>query len=237
MAQKGENVHKNHRKRVRENFKRSGIENWQEHNVLEMLLFYSIPMSDTNEMAHNLIKECGGFVNVFTASKEQLMSVKGIGEESAMYLMFIGQLMSYYRKKKTDINAFELNSETSREYLLNLFEDKKTECFYMICLDPKNKIINQSLISEGGFEAMNVDVAGIMRTAIVSDASYVVFAHNHPSGVAIPSNADITTTQVLERMLHNCGIRMIDHVVVADGKCTSMRDGWLTGGKNVGQKR
>lgn len=64
------NNHKGHRKRMREDFEKGGFKTWQKHKVLEYLLYNVIPVADTNDIAHNLIKECGGFVNVFHTSKK-----------------------------------------------------------------------------------------------------------------------------------------------------------------------
>ena len=89
---------------------------------------------------------------------------------------------------------FVLNSETSENYLCNLFDGKSRECCYMICLDPKNRIINQEMLFEGSFESVELDVAKVLRSAVKSDASQVVFTHNHPSGILKPSNADLVTT-------------------------------------------
>ena len=197
------NNHKGHRKRMREDFEKGGFKTWQKHKVLEYLLYNVIPVADTNDIAHNLIKECGGFVNVFHTSKKRLMSIYGVGE-----------------KNNTDV--FVLNSETSENYLCNLFDGKSRECCYMICLDPKNRIINQEMLFEGSFESVELDVAKVLRSAVKSEASQVVFTHNHPSGILKPSNADLVTTQALEHTLFFAGIKMLDHIIVADGKCMSI---------------
>ena len=117
---------------------------------------------------------------------------------------------------------FVLNSETSENYLCNLFDGKNRECCYMICLDPKNRIINQEMLFEGSFESVELDVAKVLRSAVKSDASQVVFTHNHPSGILKPSNADLVTTQALEHTLFFAGIKMLDHIIVADCKCMSI---------------
>ena len=110
-------------------------------------------------------------------------------------------LYSITIRKKYNTDVFVLNSETSENYLCNLFDGKNRECCYMICLDPKNRIINQEMLFEGSFESVELDVAKVLRSAVKSDASQVVFTHNHPSGILKPSNADLVTTQALEHTL------------------------------------
>lgn len=217
-------IHKNHRKRLRREFENAGLMRWQEHVVLEFLLFYAIPRRNTNDIAHSLIERCGGFLNVFSASKEQLMSVKGVGESAADYITALGELIKYINCKKFSDDVFVLNSDRCEKYLINLFDGEKEERFYMICLDTRNRIIYQDVLFEGGFESIELDSVKVARKAVACGAACVVFAHNHPSGVARPSYADIEATRVLEAKLKVVGIGVIDHMIVAGGKCASMRE-------------
>ena len=239
---------------MREDFEKGGFKTWQKHKVLEYLLYNVIPVADTNDIAHNLIKECGGFVNVFHTSKKRLMSIDGVGEKTADYICSLGEFIQYYNTEKYNTDVFVLNSETSENYLCNLFDGKNRECCYMICLDPKNRIINQEMLFEGSFESVELDVAyeqidiksyleecgksdtelgKVLRSAVKSDASQVVFTHNHPSGILKPSNADLVTTQALEHTLFFAGIKMLDHIIVADGKCMSILPYLKAGGMNA----
>ncbi len=221
------NLHSGHRARMRKDFSLNGFSNWHEHNVLEFILHKGLPRVDTNEIAHKLINECGGFAEVFRAPKEQLTSVMGIGNETAEYIHMLGEFVHYYNGVRFDINRLVLDSETCEGYMLNLFDGKEREYFYMICLDARSRIIYRELLFEGSFESMDVDISKIIRVAVKCDASYVVFAHNHPSGIAIPSNADIVSTRTIERSLAMCGIKLLDHIIVVDGKCVSMRSKYL----------
>lgn len=219
---KENNSHENHRQRMREDFKNTGFENWHEHKVLEYLLFRARPRVDTNELAHKLIDACGSFADVFRAPKEMLTGVPGIGKETAEYVREMGEFVRYYNGKRFDADRLVLGSENCKNYLLNLFDGKEREYFYMICLDARSRILYRDLIFEGSFESMDLDISKIIRLAVKCDASYVVLAHNHPSGIAKPSAADITSTQTVERVLQMCGIKLLDHIIVAGGKCAGM---------------
>lgn len=216
------NNHKGHRKRMREDFAKTGFTDWQKHKVLEFLLYCVIPVADTNETAHRLIRECGGFINVFHASKERLTEIEGVGEKTAEYINMLGKFIKYYNNEKYNTDVFVLNSKTSKEYLCNLFDGKNRECCYMICLDARNRIINQEMLFEGSFESVELDVSKVLCRAVKSDACQVVFTHNHPSGILKPSNADLVTTQALEHTLFYVGIKMLDHIIVVDDECISL---------------
>lgn len=224
MAEKKRNVHAGHRARMRADFELDGFKNWHDHKVLEYLLQYVIRRADTNETAHNLIDECGGFAEVFRASKEKLTDIMNVGGKTAEYIHMLGEFVNYYNGVRYDINRLMLDSETCESYLLNLFDGLERENFFMICLDAQSRIIYKRRIFEGSFESMDVDITQIVRIAVKCDASFVVLAHNHPSGIAKASQADIVSTQAVERALTMAGIRLLDHIVVANGKCVSIRN-------------
>lgn len=219
-----ENIHAGHRERLRQEFAKNGFEDWQEHKVLELLLQDTLKRVDTNDRAHRLINACGSFPDVFRASREHLESVEGIGKKTSEYIWMLGEFLRYYNKKRYNVKRMKLDSENCREYLLNLFDGKKRENFFMICLDAENRIIYRERIFEGGFDSVDMDITKIMRSAVQCDASYVLLTHNHPSGIAKASQADITSTQTIERTLFFCDIKLFDHIIVADGKCISMRE-------------
>lgn len=222
-----DNVHKGHRERMKKRFKQEGFENWQPHNVLEYLLFYVIPVANTNDTAHNIIDSCGSFNDVFHASREQLKDVSNVGEKTAEFIYTLGEFVRFYNKTRYDNSAFVMNSDTAEEYFLDLFDGKKREYLYMLCLDSRNRIIFKDVIFEGTFENIDIDTSKILRIAIKCDATYVVLAHNHPSGILKPSQADIITTQMINRVLAVGGIKLMDHIIVADGKCLGLREKYL----------
>lgn len=219
---KKENLHSGHRARMRKDFNIKGFKNWHEHNVLEYMLQWCKPRVDTNETAHLLLNECGGFANVFKADKEQLTAIDGVGDNTAEYIHMLGEFVHYYNGVRFEANRRVLDGEGCFEYLLDLFDGKEREYCYMLCLNKRGELIHRDAISEGGFDGMSVDLSHIVRVAIRNDASDIILAHNHPSGVAKPSDADITTTRTIKSLLASIGINLLDHIVVADGKCVSM---------------
>lgn len=217
-----ENSHKGHRKRMREDFSKTGFCHWQRHKVLEYLLFYAIPVADTNETAHNLIRNCGGFLNVFRATKSELMQTNGVGEKTADFILALGEFIRYYDNESCNLDVFTLNSETSEKYLKNLFKDKTRECLYMISLDARNRIVGLDLLFEGNFESVELNIPSVSKKATKNNAAKVVFVHNHPTGILSPSDSDLRTTNILKHTLYLVGIELLDHIIVADDMCLSV---------------
>ncbi|MCH5209940.1 MAG: hypothetical protein J1F01_03145 [Oscillospiraceae bacterium] len=132
-----ENIHKGHRKRMREKVRKNGLDSLQEHEILEYILYYSIPRINTNEIAHKLIKKCNGFANVFKAPDEVLRSVDKVGENTISHLHMLDEFARYYTKAMSGAHRLKLNGKNCEEYLMNLFNGETRELFYMICLDAK----------------------------------------------------------------------------------------------------
>lgn len=217
------NVHEGHRARMREDFRVRGFSGWQDHQVLEYLLQWCKPRVDTNETAHDLINACGGFANVFKADKKQLTGVYKVGENTAEYIHMLGEFLHYYNSVRFNTNRYVLDIDSVMEYMLDLFDGAEREYCYMICLNKRREVLHCTNICEGGFDSMDIDVSKIIHMAVKSDASYIVLAHNHPSGIAKPSDSDIVTTRTISNVLSPAGIKVWDHIIVAGGKCVSIR--------------
>lgn len=225
-----DNVHKGHRARMKDKFGKSDFKGWEPHQVLEYILHLCIPRVDTNETAHNLINQFGGFANVFKVSKEQLCKVEGVGKVTADFIYTLGHFVRYYNEVRFKMKRFVLDSESCEQYMINLFDGLEREHFFIICLNARNEVIFQEDIFEGSFDSIDIDLPRILRIAVKNDASYVVMAHNHPSGIAIASDADIVSTSTIMKALNMCNIKLLDHIIVADGKCVSVRNEMLERG-------
>lgn len=223
MEQK-KNTHKGHRDRFRKKFTNKGnLGSMHDHEFLELLLFYAIPRCNTNEIAHKLINKFRTLQGVFDASIDSLMSVEGVGEAAAVLLSVQSELCKRYYNSKMLPNKTILTSENVSDLLKHLFVDAVNERFYMISLDGKNRIINSDLMCEGSINTLPVYTRKIINRALELNASKVLFAHNHPSGNLIPSDADITTTKMLISALAFVDIAVVDHAIFAEDKYISMR--------------
>lgn len=216
-------IHDGHRQRVYDRFRKEGLDSFSPHNVLEMLLFYSIPRADTNEIAHRLIERFGSLAAVFDAPESELVKVTGVGERSAVLIKMIPQLSRYYMTDKT-ADVIINSSRQAGEYLLPRYVGRTVETVMVVCLDNKGKVINTTIVHEGNINVSEVSVQAIASVALQSKASAIIIAHNHPDGVALPSGDDISTTKLICRTLAALNVKVVDHIIIGDNDFVSVFD-------------
>lgn len=219
-----QNVHDGHRLRVKQRFLAEGLEHFEPHQVLEMLLFYVIPRKDTNELAHQLIRTFGSLSQVLEAPYEELARVKGMSANAAVLVSFCGQLLQSYYKDKFSAGAILHTTEETGHFLLPYFLGRRNEAVVLICLDNRCKVLNCTVIFEGSVNSTEINVRLVLQHALMHNATAVILAHNHPSGHALPSKEDIDTTIAMAKALTVADIRLLDHIIVAEDDYVSMRD-------------
>ena len=220
-------IHDGHRKRKKEQFLRHGLDAFADHEALELLLYYAIPRSDTNPVAHRLMERFGSLEGVFSASPEELEKVEGVGKNAATLLSL---LMPLWRRMKSGSGSGDtiLNSaERSGTYFIDRFLGVKQEELHEACLDAKGKLLACCRVAEGSVDSVSVNVRRIVENALRFGASNVILSHNHPSGVALPSGEDERMTLAVWDALHAVGIELVDHIIVADGDFVSLRQNGL----------
>ena len=215
-------IHDGHRQRLKQLFRDNGLDNFYENQALELLLYYCIPRKDTNPIAHALLDRFGSISQVLEAPVEELMQVEGVGEHAATFLHLITEISRYYLVKRGENNKILLTLEDCARYLLPHFYGRRNETVFLLCLDAKCKVLSCRELGEGSVNAAGISVRKIMETALAVNATTVVLAHNHPSGIAIPSPDDIQTTRRIAMALSAVGIHLADHIVVADEDYVSM---------------
>lgn len=215
-------VHENHRQRVKTRYETYGLDTFDEHQALELLLFYCIPRKDTNVIAHNLINRFGTFAQVLDAPVSELEKVDGVGHGAALYLKLLRDTQRYY-KIHNEQNEVILNSIAEcGSYLIKYFDGFKVEAVYMLGLDAKCKVLCCREIGRGSVNSAAVSVRKIVEVALAENLTSVVLAHNHPSGLAIPSPEDIQTTHRIAQALRAINVTLADHVVVSESEFVSM---------------
>lgn len=219
-----ESVHKNHRRRVKEKFMKHGLETFEEHEVLEMMLFYVIPRRNTNEIAHELIKKFGSIQDVLNASYSSLIKVKGVGIEAACFIKFIlGVVRRYVESSDKFVNKFSTRLEIN-DYLSKKFIGRTEEMIAIVLLDAKKKVLYEGIISDGTHSKVNMNMRKIIELVSFYNAAAIAIAHNHPSGIALPSKEDIDTTKRLKFLFDSLNVYFVDHIIVADDDYISFRD-------------
>ncbi len=221
-------VHDGHRDRLRETFLKSGLDGFHEHNVLELLLFYSIPRKDTNEIAHALIEEFGSIDKVFDADVERLTKVKGVTQNSAVLIKMLPAIARYYMSKKAEKKSRFNRLKTSKglaEYFSPRFVGETHEVLHALLLDNKLQPIICKKMAEGTTESVDMRIERILKFTANYEAVYVAVSHNHPDGSPNPSSEDITMTMKLYKALKLINSELIDHIIIGNnGSFTSMCD-------------
>ncbi len=212
---KKKNVHEGHMERMRNKYVNKGIEVFEQHEILEMLLFYAIPRKNTNDIAHRLLEACGSLSAVFDAPIDILMQ-QGLSYNAAVLLHMIPDLSRAYQSDKFDNEEKIITDENIGKKMVHLFAGKNEECVYAFFLDAKGKEKYSGIISKGDASSAPLFSKDIVSIAARCKAVTVIIAHNHPSGVAFPSRADLEATADIADALDTIGIHLADHIIVAD---------------------
>lgn len=211
-------MHEQHRERVKTRFLRDGIDGFEPHNVIELLLFYSIPRRDTNEIAHRLIDKFGSIAGVLEADYDELVSVDGMGAHSASLIKLIPQLARRYMSELASAEKSFDTAEKIGNFFVAKYLGQTVETVQMLMLSASYNVIACEELHRGSVNSSQITTRALIERALSSRASMVVIAHNHPGGLAIPSSEDINTTRLLHEALSVIDVRLLEHFVIAEGK-------------------
>ena len=221
-GQKEKSVHHGHRGRVKEEFLARGLEGMSDHRVLELLLFYAIPQGDVNPLAHELLAHFGSLSGLFHAPYEELVKVKGVGANTATLIQLIPAIGGRYMADRVALNGQLRTADDYFEALSPYFFGARVEMCWLLCMDGKGKQIACRKLGEGIVDEVSILSRKVMESALSCNASLVALAHNHVSGIAMPSPADIQSTRHLRQLLAQVGIQLMDHLIIVDGDMVSM---------------
>ncbi len=206
--------HQGHRQRLKDRVREYGIHSLKEHEVLELLLTYTIPQKDTNPTAHALLNTFGSLANVLDAKKSELMKVKGIGEETALFLSTLPGIYEMYKQgKNTEKISILKNQDACVRYFRENYVIKNQEYFYIVCLNSSYKVIKTNVIEGNNSSSISVNLKEFPDIVSGKDISAIVLFHTHPFGDVTPSMDDINTTQQIFNMCMVLRIQLCDHII------------------------
>jgi len=221
------NLHQGHRQRVKARYLEEGLDAFADHQVLEMLLFYCIPMKDTNELAHKMIREFGSLTGLFEAHPKEICKRCEVSENTAILVSLIPKLAGRYYKGKLGARPVLGNPQAAGEYIKTLFAGRTYEAFYVISLDAQNRVNHATLVHEGTINEAPVYPRLIVEAALRHKANTIIVAHNHPGGSLRPSKGDIEVTKTIREATEAIAIRVVDHIIVAGDQFFSFADNGL----------
>ncbi|MBO5091068.1 MAG: DNA repair protein RadC [Clostridia bacterium] len=213
-----ENLHEGHRGRLKERFLEQGIDSFEPHNILELLLFYSIPRKDTNEIAHELLKSFGTLKGVFDADFNDLIKVDGIKENSATLLKLIPAIARAYATDKYSSNYIFDTAEKVGDFFLDKYVGEKNEIIYLLLLNNKFEMLDIVKLHEGCVNSAQISPRKVIDLVVKYNASMIILAHNHPDGNAYPSIEDIQTTADLMSTFSAVDVRLLEHYVISNNE-------------------
>lgn len=221
MAEK-ENIHKGHRQRMMKKFLEHGIDCFEDHEVLEILLYSAYTRRNTNDIAHELIKRFGSLKGVLSAEFNDLCEVDNVGPNAAAMLRFFKAFAM--RHSHEDYSGIVLNkSEEVCRFCHDLIGKATVEVVHALFLDDAFALISEAQISRGVTHTVDLELKTIVKKAIEHKCNNIIIMHNHPDGLLAPSRADVTTTRRTAVALSNIGLNLVDHIIVNQDDAVSMR--------------
>lgn len=207
--------HHGHRKRMKEKLATFGERVFDGYELLEMLLYYSIPVRDTNLLSKALIKKFGSLDGVLSASAEELTSVGGVGEKTAALICAAGELY----ERCTDMQTKTLdNYEACGEYLLRYFEGRRDKFVLLLSFDNKMRLLGADELYALDYSSGAVQPRIFIDTLVKRRASVAVIAHNHPFGATFPTESDIQTNIYINDSLRAAGYPLLEHYIISGNK-------------------
>ncbi len=207
-------LHKKHRQRLKQRFHEAGLEHFDPHLVMELLLFFGIPYKDTNLTAHRLLNQFGSIANVMDAPIELLKQCPGVGDHTATLLKLIPELARIYMDNKQEIGESYDTPQKLQAYFAPKFIGRTVEVVFIAVLDEQLRVIGCKLLREGTFHEVEIPFHDVMRFVMQHNASNIAIAHNHPLSLEQPSRMDQVRTRQLIEALRNMDIALVDHIVV-----------------------
>ncbi|MCH3971999.1 MAG: DNA repair protein RadC [Oscillospiraceae bacterium] len=223
MAAEKSNLHSGHRERLRNRCRREGLDGFAEHEVLELLLYYAIPYQDTNPLAHRLLERFGSLAGVLDAPEEDLMTVKGIGENAAFLLKLLPDIYRRYQLSLQKNVHSIAGEEDAAKYLCNWFLGKKHEFVLLMLLNSRHRILFCDAINEGSATTANIYIRKIVQTSVKYEAVFAFLAHNHPSGELLPSVQDLQATKLIQQALASVDVHLVDHFIISQNDYLSLK--------------
>ncbi|WP_217522790.1 RadC family protein [Vibrio metschnikovii] len=196
--------------------------------LLAIFLRTGTPGMNVLELADFLLRQSGSLRALFSASKDQFCAHKGLGEAKFVQLQAVLEMTQRYLAETLKRGDALTSPQQTKLYLTSVLRDRHREAFYILFLDNQHRVIQDEILFEGTIDAASVYPREVVKRALQLNAAALILAHNHPSGIAEPSQADRRITQRLVDALQLVDIRVLDHFVIGDGEVVSFAErGWI----------
>ena len=176
------------------------------------------------DLARDLLASFGGLAGLLAADQRRFCQEKGLGTAKYAQLQAVLELSRRYLHTRISGQDVLTSPEATRDYLKMRLYSSPHEIFACLFLDNRHRVIRYEELFHGTIDGASVHPREVVRRVMETNAAAVIFAHNHPSGVAEPSQADVRITQKLKDALSLIEVRVLDHIIVGDGEGTSFAE-------------
>lgn len=216
------NIHAGHRSRMKSRFEKNQFEGFADHEILEVMLYFTNKTKNTNGIAHDLLDRFGSIDNVLRAEPDELVKIKGVGAETVFFFKALADFMRVHAMQASEGKALD-SFESRREYFFSQLWMYSDEVFLLTCLDDRQRILSTSIVARGTPGSVKPPNRDIVRRVVNQHCNSVMIAHNHPVGSPMPSAEDVSATVEIARLLRELDVTLEDHIIVGDGKAVSMK--------------
>lgn len=224
-------LNQGHRQRLKEKFL-SHPESFEDYELLELLLCYSVPRKDVKLTAKQLLKQFGSLCSLFnnvsvSPQPPRELTELGLSLHTFTLLKLVPRLYKHILHKEIQRKPVVKSWAHMLDYCYVHLAPLKSERLMVVYLNAKNYMIKEELLAEGSIASVNFDASLILRHCVEYGAAAIILAHNHPSGDYIPSKADITATKKIQKQAAALSIYLYDHLIVGQSGVYSFRENSL----------
>ena len=212
-----------HRQRIKKKYKKKGIDGWLDYEILELALSYAILRKDTKPIARALLKKFKSINGVLDADRKDLETIKGISNHTALFLKLLKDMAILYTEKSISRKDLLSTPQLVYDYLKTALKGSSDEAFKMLFLNSKNQLIAIETFESGTVNQSVVYPRKVVERALYNHAVGIIIAHNHPSGILQPSQADREITKAIKNALKTVDIALLDHIIVGNNDFYSFR--------------
>ena len=213
-----------HRERLRSRWKAGGAPSFADYELLEFLLAHVFVRGDTKSLAKRLVEKFGTLKGVLDAPPHRLAEVHGAGEKTALFVSLLRGTMDRYFETQAKENDLINSPESVINCCRASLEGLTHEVFDVLYLSTKNRLIGRERLAEGTIDQATVYPRRLVASALAHNAASLIFVHNHPSGDPAPSPDDRRLTTLLHEATKTVSIRVLDHLIIGNGRHYSFRE-------------
>ena len=210
--------------RPREKLLARGAQALTDAELLAIFVRTGVPGRNAVEVAHDIIAEFGGLVELLQANENRFCNTRGLGPAKYAQLSAVLEMAKRYQFSKAEKGAFLESPDAVKSLVALQMRDLEHEVFACLFLDNRHRLISYEPLFRGTIDSASVYPREVVKAALSCNAAAVVLAHNHPSGVAEPSRADIDITARLKKALNLIDVRVLDHIIVGDSYQVSLAE-------------